>query len=158
MGCPDLVVLLLSFALVLAWGARDVIWHRLWYPRTEHSPCWLLRRRSDGRVVARLSDPRLADTFWVSWAIEPLVDDERERQAMLTTREWWDRFQDVAFEAEANGRLARHAFPAGRGPADGRIEMRALYLTHDTLLYRLASRLRPGREQSAPADRTSTDG
>jgi hypothetical protein len=81
-----------------------------------------------GRPVALLTDPRFEDMFWESYRIEPLVEDEQERQRLLSDAELWLRCEFV-YRSRRFGAVAPFAFPAGSPfPEAGRVTMRGLYL------------------------------
>ncbi len=82
----------------------------------------------NGRRIALLSDPRYEDMFWVSYAIEPLTEDEEERRRLLESEEFW--LTKFVYRSRQFDEVAGNAFPALKpfaGP--GRVTMRALYLT-----------------------------
>jgi hypothetical protein len=80
----------------------------------------------EGQPVCALSDPKYADMFWISYAIEP-VGKDAEENAKLAGREFWLR-DDLEFRNRELDLIAPFAFAAGAGPKQGRIEMRGLYI------------------------------
>jgi hypothetical protein len=87
----------------------------------------------DDRKVARLADPQWEDMFWVTYRLEPLTGDPKER-AMLYSAEFWHSCKAAFRNCEFN-EVAPFAF-AGGSPVElatrlmetGRLSMRGLYL------------------------------
>lgn len=88
----------------------------------------------DERVIAYLSDPRFEDMFWISYRVTPLTDDP-ELAARLMTSDFWrrGRADRLRYRSRALGVFAPHAFPAIGEHEPGRVTMRGLYLTSETL-------------------------
>lgn len=81
----------------------------------------------NGRRIAFLSDPQFEDMFWVSYAIEPLTEDEEERRQLLECEAFW--LTEFTYRSKQFDEIAPHAFPALKPfPRPGRISMRALSL------------------------------
>jgi hypothetical protein len=81
-----------------------------------------------GRRIAQLTDPRITEMFWVSYRIEPLIDDPIEREELLNSPERWDACEFV-YRSREFGQVAEYAFPAARPfPESGRVLIRGLYL------------------------------
>jgi hypothetical protein len=87
---------------------------------------WYVER--DGRQMALLTGPRFEEMFWVSYAVEPLIDDPVERERIGSDPSWWLP-PGLEFRSREFGILAPNAFVAlcvFSGP--GRVLIRALYL------------------------------
>ncbi len=79
------------------------------------------------RRIAILSDPQYEDMFWVSYAIEPLIEDEEERRRILKSEEFW--MTKFVYRSRQFDEIAENAFPALKPfVSPGRINMRGLYL------------------------------
>jgi hypothetical protein len=84
----------------------------------------------DGRRIAVLSDPQYEDQFWVSYAIEPLTEDEEERRQLLESEEFW--LTEFVYRCRQFDEIADNAFPAVKPfVSPGRVNMRCLYLLPD---------------------------
>lgn len=84
----------------------------------------------NGRRIAVLSDPQYQDMFWVSYAIEPLTDDDEERRQLLESEQFW--LTKFVYRSKQFGEIAENAIPAGTPfIRPGRINMRGLYLILD---------------------------
>jgi hypothetical protein len=85
----------------------------------------------NGRRIAALSEPQWEDAFWVSYAIEPLTEDEEERRQLLESDTFW--LTEFVYRSMQFGEVADNAFPALHPfISPGRINMRGLYLTINT--------------------------
>lgn len=81
----------------------------------------------DGRPIAALSDPQYEDMFWVSYAIEPLTEDEEEQRRLLESEEFW--LTEFVYRSRQFDEIAKNAFPALKPfSRPGRVTMRGLYL------------------------------
>lgn len=94
----------------------------------------------EGRVVARLDEPRRQDMFWVSYRLTPITEDELLAAALLTRAFWsgsgWER---LIFRSRALGVIASQALPALEPFVEPRrLNMRGLYIAPEPgLLTRL---------------------
>jgi hypothetical protein len=88
----------------------------------------------EGEIVGELTDPQFADMFWVSYAVHQAKGD---RSAVLHDDALWNDCRFV-FRSRRTGERAKNALAWGVRPAiqDGRVEMRALYLTEHSYLER----------------------
>jgi hypothetical protein len=84
---------------------------------------WYVER--EGRRLAVLTDARLEDMFWYSYAIEPLAEQEAQRDAVFTESFWAQ--PGLVFRNRATGEVARRAFAAAApSRRTRRVSMRAL--------------------------------
>lgn len=86
---------------------------------------WIVER--EGRPVAVLSDPRRADMFWYSYAVQWLTDDAAEQSELLAAEPclWWGR--QLKFRNREFSAVIENAFAAGP-PIGGRVFMRGLHI------------------------------
>jgi hypothetical protein len=77
-------------------------------------------------IVCLAATVTVAEMFWVSYALEPLVDDPAERERIVSDRTWWHQ-SGLKFRNREFGIVAPLAF-AGGVTESGRVVMRALYL------------------------------
>lgn len=88
----------------------------------------------EGEIVGELTEPQFADMFWVSYAVH---EANGRRSAVLHDDGPWNDCRFV-FRSRRTGEPAKNAFAWGIRPAiqDGRVAMRALYLTEHSFLER----------------------
>jgi hypothetical protein len=82
-----------------------------------------------GERIAELTEPKWDDMFWVLYRITPLTEDPAIRALLETPDFWWS--DDVVCRSREFGFIAPFAFGSGRGPSDGWISMRGLYLNFE---------------------------
>lgn len=89
----------------------------------------------EGEIVGEFTDPQFADMFWVSYAVR---EADGRRSAVLHDDGPWNDCRFV-FRSRRTGEPAKNAFARGARPAiqDGRVVMRALYLTEHSYLERV---------------------
>lgn len=84
-----------------------------------------------GRRVAQLTDSRVEDMFWDSYAIELLTDVPAERYALLHSATHW-LTSGFVYRSREFGDVVKGAIPAFLPfPEPGRVLMRGLYLEID---------------------------
>jgi hypothetical protein len=128
----------LPLSVILGWQSlrfaamrRDERERRLAVFETDYgrSAGWYVEYQ--GQRLALLTDPRFEDMFWVSYSVEPLVEDPDQREEMLSSRDWW-LGRKLEFRNKDFHEVASFAFPAGDTfPEPGRVSMRGLYLCQD---------------------------
>ena len=89
----------------------------------------------DGETLARLTEPRWEEMFWVSYRMEIMTDDSGIREQLKTEQFWTEQFWDYAEDERPVwrnirfGDVAEGVFPAGTPfPEPGRLTVRCLYL------------------------------
>lgn len=81
----------------------------------------------DGRPVAFLDRPHFEEMFWFSWRITPVTDDIELAGRLLSEQFWTENYSRWNFRSRSSGRVAKHAFPASRFVAPGRVLLRRIY-------------------------------
>ena len=106
-------------------GYRDRL--RVWESDYGRSEGWDLEL--DGRVVARMDEPRFEDMFWMSYRVTPVTDDPALAERVLTEAFWKGGEPLDLVYRRATGLVAEHPVPSTRplvGPS--RVNMRGLYV------------------------------
>lgn len=87
----------------------------------------------EGRVVARLDEPRREDMFWVSYRITPVTPDPSLSAKLLQDTFWrGEAWTALTFRSRALGVPAANPFPATRPFTEpGRLKLRGLYVMLD---------------------------
>jgi len=78
-----------------------------------------------GRCLAILRDPQVADMFWTSFEVVPISDSDQALQMMMTGRQG-ELKELTAFRFSSNGIVADLAIPSAAGIVDGRLSVRSV--------------------------------